>query len=315
MTIRHLAVPSAAFVALLAWSAPAETKGDPMEVRIEHLKPREVEAAMAKCPTLFIPLGTVEWHGVHNVTGVDALKAHELCVRAARQSGGLVHPAVYGGVGGLDEPHTFVLEPEDSRSSGLLRPWLEALCSEAARQGFKAVVMLTGHYGAGQQIAVRKAAVDMSERLGIPVLGTPEYFLALDEGYHGDHAAFFETSIMMHLFPDTVALDRLGEEPHQGVGGRDPKKFANAADGKRFCDAIISRLALLAKDMPAWDADTRAGFLRAEKALVSRQLELAAPPASIWTAWRNIGGGVLNPYPGLLTSRRFDEIVALCGKL
>jgi creatinine amidohydrolase len=44
-----------------------------MEVRLEYLMPREVEAAMTACPTLFIPLGTIEWHGLHNVVGLDAV--------------------------------------------------------------------------------------------------------------------------------------------------------------------------------------------------------------------------------------------------
>ena len=290
-------------------------KGATVEVRLEYLMPREIEAAMNRCPTLFLPLGTIEWHGVHNVVGLDAVKAHELCVRAARQGGGLVHPAVYGGVGGLDQPHTFVLDPENSLKSRLLRPWLEQLCSEAKRQGFKAIIILTGHYGAAQQITVRKTAVHMSKALGIPILGTPEYFLALDQGYYGDHAAFFETSIMMYLFPGKVDVSRLGEEPYQGVGGRDPKRFASPNEGKRFCDAIIGRLATLANDMPTWDEATRHSFLRAEKALVDRQLRLAQSSTGIWTAWRNIGTGALDSYPDLLVNRRFGEIETLPGNL
>lgn len=286
-----------------------------MEVRLEYLMPREVEAAMAARATLFAPLGTIEWHGLHNVIGLDALKAQALCVRAAESGGGLVHPPVYGGVGGLDQPHTFVFEPEDSMTSNLLRPWLEQLCREAGRQGFKAVIMLTGHYGAAQQIAVRETAVRMSKLLDIPVLGTPEYFLALDQGYYGDHAAFFETSLMMNLFPDKVDVGRLGKAPHQGVFGRDPKRYATAEDGKRFSDAIIGRLSRLAKAMPDWDADTRRRFVHAEEALVNRQRALAEEKRAIWTAWRHIGEGVFDTYPELLTSGYFEEIEALVKNL
>jgi len=286
-----------------------------MEVRIEYLMPGDIEQAMAACPTLFVPLGTVEWHGRHNITGLDALKAQALCIRAAERSGGLVHPPIFGGVGGLSEPHTFIFDPEDSLGSMYLRPWLEQLCREAARNGFKAVVILTGHYGAGQQIAVREVAVRMTRVLDIPVLGTPEYFLALDEGYYGDHAAFFETSIMMYLYPDRVDVSRLGDPPHQGVGGRDPKQYANAKDGGRYCEAIIGRLATLAAAMPGWDSATRERFLKAEEALVHRQLSLAEPDRGIWTAWRHIGEGVLNPYPECLATGRFEDIVVLADML
>lgn len=297
---------------LVAWGAAGE---DAREVRLEYLMPAEIDSAMAACPTLFLPMGTIEWHGVHNVAGVDAVKAHELCVRAARLGGGVVHPPIFGGVGGLNEPHTFIMDPEDSLRSEVLQPWLEQMCREAARNGFKAVIIVTGHYGAAQQIVVRETAVRMSKALKIPVLGTPEYFLALDEGYVGDHAAFFETSIMMHLFPGKVDLSRLGEEPHKGVGGRDPKKYATAGDGKRLSDAIINRLAALAKDMPAWNEDTRARFVRAEAALVDRQVELAGPDGKIWGAWRNIGKGAFKEYPELLTQKKFEEIVAATANL
>lgn len=286
-----------------------------MEVRLEYLMPREVEAAMAACPTLFAPLGTIEWHGLHNILGVDAVKAHELCVRAAQVGRGLVHPPLFGGVGGLDEPHTFIFDPENSMGSALLRPWLEQFCREAKRNGFRAVIILTGHYGAAQQIAVREIAVRMTKVLDIPILGTPEYFLALDEAYYGDHAAFFETSIMMHLFPDRVDLSRLAEEPYRGVHGKDPKRFATIEEGKRFCEAIIRRLASLARDMPTWDDAARARFVQAEEALLNRQMTLAGPDSDIWTAWRNIAKGVLNSYPELLASGQFEEIIALAAEL
>ncbi|HPO12896.1 MAG TPA: creatininase family protein [Candidatus Hydrogenedentes bacterium] len=286
-----------------------------MEVRLEYMMPREVEEAKAACPTLYIPMGTIEWHGLHNILGLDTVKAHELCIRAALQGGGLVHPPLYGGVGGLSEPLTFIIDPEDSLDAHTLRPWLERLCAEAKRNGFKAVILLTGHYGAAQQIAVRDTAVRMTKLLDIPILGTPEYFLALDVGYVGDHAAYFETSIMMHLFPDKVDVNRLDKEPYQGVGGRDPKKFAKAEDGKTFCEAIIKRLTHLAWNMPSWDEPTRLQFLRAEQALVDRQMTLTGPNQAIWTAWRNIGNGAFKQYPELLTSGKFSEIIALTETL
>ncbi len=285
------------------------------EVRLEYLRPREIEKAMESCPVLFQPLGTIEWHGRHNIVGLDAVKAHILCIRAAQQAGGLVAPPLFGGVGGLDQPHTFVIEPENNLFSVLLRPWLESLCREAVRQGFRAVILLTGHYGAGQQIVVREAAVRMSRVLGVPVLGTPEYFLALDAGYLGDHAAWGETSLMMYLDPPTVDLAQLGEAPHQGVGGRDPKKHATPDDGEKLAKTIIGRLAALAQGMPDWDAATRGRFIDAEAALVNRQMVLAATEGTTWAAWRNIPKGVFSDYGRLLVERRFDDILALVDRL
>ncbi len=294
--------------------APAGEDGEtpPREVRLEFLRPREIEEAQAACATIFQPLGTIEWHGVHNVVGVDAVKAHALCIRAAQKGGGVVSPALYGGVGGLSEPHTFIMDAENSVFSQLLRPWLEQLCREMARDGFRAIIILTGHYGAAQQIVVRETAVRMSRALAIPVLGTPEYWLALDVGYTGDHAAWGETSLMMHLFPDTVDLSRLGDPPYQGVGGRDPKE-SSSADGRLLTDTIVARLATLARKMPTWNQETLDRFVEAEAALVARQLTAPRGKGAVWTAWRNLS--VMREYGKLLAEGQFDEIKTAVARL
>jgi creatinine amidohydrolase len=263
---------------------------------------------------LFQPLGTIEWHGVHNIVGLDAVKAHHLCVRAAQRGGGLVAPALFGGVGGMDEPHTFVMEPESDVHSVLVRSWVEKLCREAVRQDFRAVIILTGHYGSAQQIVIRDLAVRSSRTLGVPVLGTPEYFLALDVGYLGDHAAWGETSLMLYLDPDSVDLSRLGNPPHEGVGGRDPRE-ATRADGERIAETIVGRLVRLAQQMPKWDVETLARFTDAEAALVNRQLAVAATESTLWAGWRNIGKGVFSDYGRLLVEQKFEEIVALTKRL
>jgi len=286
--------------------------GSRREVRLEFLRPREIEEARAACSTVFQPLGTVEWHGVHNVVGVDAVKAHALCVQAAQRGGGVVSPPLYGGVGGMNEPHTFIMDPEDDVFSRLLRPWLEQLCREMARDGFKAIIILTGHYGAAQQIVVREAAVRMSRALAIPVLGTPEYWLALDEGYTGDHAAWGETSLMMHLFPETVDLTRLGDPPYKGVAGRDPKE-SSALDGRRLTDTIVSRLAALAQKLPTWDYETLDRFVEAEASLVAKQLAAPRGKNPVWTAWRNLG--VMRDYGRSLADGEFDAIKAAVARL
>lgn len=289
-------------------------QGSVAEVRLERMHPAGIDRAMAACPVLYQPLGTIEWHGLHNIVGLDAVKAHHLCVAAARRSGGVVAPALYGGVGGLDEPHTFVMEPEENIHSTLLRSWVHQLCREAARQGFKGVILLTGHYGAAQQMVVREAAVRATRSLGVPVLGTPEYILALDAGYLGDHAAWGETSLMMHLDPDSVELARLGTPPHRGVGGRDPRE-ATRADGERISEVIVSRLAAVAAAMVKWDPATVRRFADAETAIVNRQMELAARENQVWTAWRNIGAGALGDYGRLLAEGKFEEVAELAEGL
>jgi hypothetical protein len=151
--------------------------------------------------------------------------------------------------------------------------------------------------------------------VGVPVLGTPEYLLALDVDYFGDHAAWGETSLMMYLDPPSVDLAELGDAPHQGVGGRDPKKFASRDDGELLAKTIVGRLAALARQMPEWDAATRRSFIDAESSLVDRQMVMAAETGNAWAAWRNISKGVFSDYGRLLVERKFDQIAALLERL
>jgi creatinine amidohydrolase len=242
--------------------------------------PHEYRAAFAALPVCFLPLGTVEWHGEHDALGLDSLKAHALCVCAAELcGGGIVHPPLYGGVGGLDKPATIILEPEMSWDTVLLRMWLERLCAEMHRLGFKGVIMLTGHYGHNQQIVVRETAVRMSQRLRIPVLGTPEYFLAQDIGYTGDHACVGETSLLMHLHPELVDLKREDGEFNAGA--------SSAQIGARYADTICARLGAFARAMPSMTPPQLDNFIAAESALVAVQTRLWRTD-SPWRAWQNL---------------------------
>jgi creatinine amidohydrolase len=282
-------------------------------VQWELMLPAEFRQAQAALPVCFLPLGTVEWHGEHNALGLDALKAHALCVQAAEQAGGgIVHPPLYGGMGGLDKPATVVVEPEMAWENYLLRPWLEKLLMELQRQGFRAIIMLTGHYGHNQQIVVRESAARMAERLQIPILGTPEYWLAHDAGYLGDHAGIGETSLLWHLYPDLVDIDRIDGDPDYGRDGI-IKAGASPEVGRRYAGMIVDRLARLAQSMVNWDAEMLADFISAERALVSAQVRGWRQEPDHWAAWRG-----LQQYPTYgqwLVEGRFAAIAEMAAKL
>jgi creatinine amidohydrolase len=283
-------------------------------IQWERMLPVEFRAAVVALPVVFLPLGTVEWHGEHNALGLDALKAHELCVRAAhRAGGGVVHPPVYGGMGGLDKPATVVMEGETAWENSLLRPWLEKLCSEFQRIGFQAAIILTGHYGHNQQIVVRETAARMSERLQIPILGTPEYWLAHDDGYLGDHAGIGETSLLWHLHPELVAMDRIRSDPDYGRDDR-IEKGSSPELGRRYATTIVERLARLAGAMPGWNGEQRAAFIRAERAIAGAQVR-GWRQDHPWAAWRKIQSGQLTGYGRLLVEERFAEMEALAAQL
>ena len=118
---------------------------------------------------------------------------------------------------------------------------------------------------------------------------------------------------MMHLYPDTVDLSLLGEPPHKGVGGRDPRE-SSAKDGKLLTETIVGRLAKLSKNMPSWDYKKLDSFVDAEAALVAKQLSMPRGKKNMWAAWRNVATS-MRDYGKFLAEERFDEIKALADKL
>jgi len=245
------------------------------EVCWERLLPAEFREAMAALPVVFLPLGTVEWHGEHNALG-------------------------------LDKPATVVMEPELAWENQLLRPWLEQLCAEFHRNGARGIVMLTGHYGHNQQIVVRETTVRMTRRLRIPVLGTPEYWLAHDAGYLGDHAGVGETSLLLHLHPDLVDMEREDGEFHAAA--------SSSALGARYAGVIVERLSAVARAMPHWDAETLDAFADAESSLVNIQTRLWRE-VHPWEAWRRLIERGLHGYGAALASGDFAAVRALAGQL
>jgi len=90
-------------------------------------------------------------------------------------------------------------------------------------------------------------------------LGIPEQALALDLGYLGDHAAKWETSLLMAIDPSLVDLSRLPDDTGDlraravthGIFGPCPKKYADAALGAKALETIVERLAAAAVKMAA----------------------------------------------------------------
>jgi creatinine amidohydrolase len=269
--------------------------------------PHQFRQAFDALPVCFLPLGTVEWHGEHDALGLDSLKAHALCLAAAQQAGGgIVHPPLYGGVGGLDKPATVIVEPEMAWDVSLLPAWLERHCLEFHRLGFRGIVMLTGHYGHNQQITVRETAVRMSQRLQIPVLGTPEYFLAQDAGYLGDHAGVGETSLLMHLHPELVDLQREDGEFNAAT--------SSSQLGATYTRVITGRLASFARAMPSMSPHQLDQFIAAEAALVSVQTRLWRSQGP-WAAWKNLDDRRAFGYGAALATLDFAAIREIAERI
>lgn len=71
-----------------------------MTRQLELLRSGRIAAQIARCPRIFLPLGTIEYHSQHLPVGLDGLQAHWVCLDAATIAGGLVYPVLWWGTCG-----------------------------------------------------------------------------------------------------------------------------------------------------------------------------------------------------------------------
>ena len=67
------------------------------KVHYGELLPHELEERIAHRPVAYLPIGTLEWHGVQNALGADFIQARGLFQRAAQRFGGVVFPPIWLG--------------------------------------------------------------------------------------------------------------------------------------------------------------------------------------------------------------------------
>ena len=265
------------------------------KVRFEEMFPWEISAAMAQAPLCYLPLGTLEWHGEHAAVGLDALKAHAVCVLAAERSGGLVVPPIYwstdlredlpeggyltGGIESGERYHVpgnmFWIRPDTFRA--LLLDAYEAM----RRRGVRAIVVLSGHWSVDHNIAQIRAT-GYEFRRAHPATGwllLTDQEVVSDLDYPLEHAAGGETSLLLAIRPDLVALDktletdrslrpyyanepehlrRRRESQHKYIGvnpavtdsSNDPES-ATAERGRALLEAIVERVASRAQALLA----------------------------------------------------------------
>ncbi len=230
----------------------------PDEVRLERMRPAQIEAAKARRAAIYVPFGALEWHGYHNPVGLDALKAHEQLVGLAQRVGGVVYPPVYFGAGGghTQWPHSYMV------SAGIMVQIVRELLHGFERDGYTHAILLSGHY------PNRSEYLDPGVEAYLRMGGSMQVLALVENevpGIAGDHAAKYETSAMLYLDPDTVDMSALErddpgkvggpdevvnwmmeayrEHPCYGLVGIDPRGHASAAVGEQNTTTLLDFLA------------------------------------------------------------------------
>lgn len=221
-----------------------------MEIRFHYMRPDQITARRSAFPVAYVPLGTLEWHGLHNPMGADGLQAEEIAIRCAKVGGGVVFPTVYYGESRVNS----LLETDTKYQNGICErmnlqqdsfadnkfPYtgmqqiehynhhLIHIISEIASYGFKLVVFIIGHYPLIENarcavVSYNQWAYDKKwERIG--AMAVADFLVLKDKVENaGDHAGGWETSHLLASNPETVDLSFAKKELQFGImSNRDP---------------------------------------------------------------------------------------------
>jgi creatinine amidohydrolase/Fe(II)-dependent formamide hydrolase-like protein len=249
-------------------------------VSYEFLLPEQIKAIRAQCAIAYVPFGSLEWHSFHNPLGTDSLKAHAICCEAALRHGGIVLPAQFFGVDlGNWGPSGWEGYTLGYYEKNLLSAQALGITRSLVINEWKVIVLVTGHDTNMQRDLLQKAveegtkgtsacgfAIMEGELHNNPDPDVPMPQITLESWKASqsrvekidpaiplimDHAAAWETSVMMYVYPDKVNLDALrcrGVESEEaftdwpgtmGIFGKNPLKYASAELGKK----IVLRMA------------------------------------------------------------------------
>jgi len=213
----------------------------PTDVQMQFMRPGQLESAARAFPVVYVPFGLIEWHGRHLPLGNDALKAHAILIKAAEQFGGVVYPPVYFH-NWFDQDH--------------LVPVITDLFRRLKTLGFRVIIGVSGHNVDEQIDMISKALEPVVADGTVAGIGLWEMTLSRCEESNSDHAAKWETSNMMFLYPDLVDMSALGNgplapkmQPPDGISGRDPREHASAEIGRRNVELASEAIGRKAQEL------------------------------------------------------------------
>jgi creatinine amidohydrolase len=225
-----------------------ELGGTGAPVRWEEMTWYEARAAASALNAVIIPVGATEQHGPHLPLAVDTLLGNAVALAVSAVTGVPVIPPLCYGVSGShgDFGGTISLRPET------LIHVVEDVIESLYERGIRQFILLNGHIWNNGALDVSAEKLRVRHRdarvraLGyVTMYPGPEVNGRVRFGRGLMHANFFETSVMLHLYPELVRMERatshldvdsfwdyrMDQVSETGVWGRDVAE-ANAAHGQ-----------------------------------------------------------------------------------
>jgi len=174
----------------------------------------EVKEAFEKDPVVFIPMGSMEEHGPHSITG-DYIAAYEIAKIAAEKSDSYCIPVIPFGYSEYFRcfPGTISISPKT------LYNIVSDVCTSLMEHGVKKIIFVNGHGGNSAILDILARDIRRNNKIMVGKIDlwqsmTPKFKEELygenvkSLGHGGDPI----TSVMKYLRPQDIRMDLL-EEP------------------------------------------------------------------------------------------------------
>jgi creatinine amidohydrolase len=185
-----------------------------------ELRPDELEAILKETPVALWPLGLLEHHGWHLPVGFDGIKAERMCERIGEKTGGVMLPVMWWGGGGGHDVFKWTFYQSEAAYAAILTETV----SKLVEYGFKAIVVLAGHYPWQSTLVKCLPEIQAANPDVLMLWGTEVKICEDTVSIQGDHAAKEETSFGLALFSEFVDMDALtpGRGAEVWIGGEPP---------------------------------------------------------------------------------------------
>lgn len=187
---------------------------------MNNMTVRDMKEAMEQTKTVIIPVGVVEQHGYHLPLSTDIMNAVRPLEIAGDRLNAVVAPSVNYCFSGGELLGTVNVSPN---TFGL---YISEICSEFIRMGFENVVLVLGHAGTDNRIALKNSLQmllrrnhELAEKVTLSMvevwLLSPTWLSGFTlEPEHDFHAGMMETAITMYWAPEMVRDEIVMDEEY-----------------------------------------------------------------------------------------------------
>jgi creatinine amidohydrolase len=176
---------------------------------LKTLVPDEVRAILARDPRLLVPVGTCEQHGPHLPLGCDTIIVDHLADELSGRFGILRAPTIEYGV----NTATNVPYPGNAAvRRKTLHRWLNDLVGSWEQSGVGTFVILTAHGHDPHQEALSTLRTRRARVVTVDVFAL-DFGDLVDDPEGPVHGGELDTSLLLHLAPELVRMDRAQDYP------------------------------------------------------------------------------------------------------